>query len=164
MRPPLSDLVNEDGDEFPEEPYRGPPSRAFVLGFGPDLRREGTIEVIVARPFVGDRLIVPSVIGEFFVIVNLVIQGQSQLVAEGGIPAIAFSEHAYGSAIRLDRCPEGQTISLSYKGLPIGIRRRIWNFLREFLVHRRGFFAALRCLRSSYFPAFSAALIGEQVQ
>lgn len=155
--------VDEDGEEHYDYsgdlPYRGPSRRAFVVGFGPDPRSAATLEVVAQAAFKGFRLIVPSVIGQFFLITGLSVDEQTQLVGSGPIPALAFAETAVGVSLSLDTCPAGKTIALSYKFWKIGFKSRVKMFFRDLLARR--FRAAFKWLRPSYAPPFMAALVGE---
>lgn len=92
-------------------------SRRFPLGFASDgTVAAGASVVIVSRPqvlFRGERLVIPSDIAGDFVIDDVKIGKNSQLVAEGPIPARALQEDAIDVWFQLDTAQISQDISLS---------------------------------------------------
>lgn len=95
------------------QPYRG--VREFPIGFGPTSVAANTTATFTAQPqliFRPSRLIIPSSIAASFVVSDLRIGKNSQLVSANPIPASTFIETAVGVALGLDTCNVGQTITL----------------------------------------------------
>lgn len=92
-------------------------SRRFPMGFESNgLVAAGTSVTIVSRPqvlFRGERLTVPSDIAGDFVLDDLKIGKNSQLVAEGAIPCRVLQENAVDAEMQLDTAQVSQDISLS---------------------------------------------------
>jgi hypothetical protein len=90
--------------------------REYPLGFDSVVDvPAGAVVTIAARPqvvFRGERLIVPSNIAPSFLIQNIVVGKDSQQVAPGAVPAIAFSEVGVGVRLKLDTSQPGIDISL----------------------------------------------------
>jgi hypothetical protein len=89
--------------------------REYPLGFTQVAVPAGAVVTIPARPqvvFRGERLIIPSNIAPFFLIQNIVVGKDSQQVAPGAVPAIAFSEVGVGVRLKLDTAQPGIDISL----------------------------------------------------
>lgn len=92
-------------------------SRRFPMGFeSAGAIAPGTSVVIVSRPqvlFRGERLIVPSDIAGDFVLDDLKIGKNSQLVAEGAIPCRSLQENSVDAQMQLDTAQVSQDISLA---------------------------------------------------
>jgi len=78
------------------------------------------VTTVEARPqisFRGERLVIPSDISLFFVMDDLVVGKNSQLVAVGAIPAATFSEVGVGVRLNLDTANVGNLISLRVRNI-----------------------------------------------
>ena len=96
-------------------------SREFPLGF-PEVSvpgNGGTADITTQPqvPFRGERLIIPSDIAGNFMIDDIRVGKNSQLVSTGSIPARAFSEVGVGVGIHLDTAQVSQQITLRVRNI-----------------------------------------------
>ncbi len=70
-----------------------------------------------------ERLVVPATIALAFLITDIKVGKNSQLVAAGSIPAAAFSEASTAVSLKMDTCPVGGDISLSVTNFSAGAVR-----------------------------------------
>lgn len=112
LRPPPSPLVTIL-ESYPPGPSR---VREFVIGFGPNLVHARSTAVFQAQPqlvFRGSRLIIPGGIGEHFVINDIRVGRDSQMVSADPIPASIFSEFTVSANLGLETATQGVMITLS---------------------------------------------------
>lgn len=95
--------------------------REYPLGFESTVDvASGGSSVVTANPqisFRGERLVVPSDISLFFVLDDILVGKNSQLVSSGPVPASAFSEVAVGVRLNLDTANIGNLISLRVRNI-----------------------------------------------
>jgi len=99
------------------KPTRPTKARVFPLGFISDgpVPPSGSV-TIISRPQVvyrGDRLVVPSDIAGEFQIDDVKVGKDSQLVAEGPLPARCLQENAVAVSFQMDTAQISQDISIS---------------------------------------------------
>jgi hypothetical protein len=105
------------------------------------------LKVITLRPA---KLIVPSLLGPHYRIHDLRIDDASQMVHPGaGIPALAFSEMAQGTAMALDDCKLQLSLVVSRVAVPGPnwfVRKiRKWLWLDNAPYEARPFMATMLC-------------------
>lgn len=76
-----------------------------------------TITVQPQIPFKGYRLSVPAQFAPFFVLVDIRVGKDSQLVAPGAVPATSFSEVATGDNVSMDTASVGQLITVQVQNI-----------------------------------------------
>lgn len=87
----------------------------LLIWFGPE--RVGpqelvTLRVILSRHFLGQKLVVPSPIGNSFSILNIVVNGEAQTATPNPVPAAAFSELARGVHLGLPTNLPGTSLDI----------------------------------------------------
>lgn len=95
----------------------------LVIGLTSPVVAAGSQQVVSAQPavpFRGERLVVASDIAGNFLITQINVGKDSQLVAPGGIPARTFSEQAQAVEMKLDTCAVGQLITLVVQNIGTG--------------------------------------------
>jgi hypothetical protein len=100
-------------------------SREFVIGLGstslPPLS-SANISVqpqVIFRP---ERIVIPSVIAADFLITDIKVGKNSQLVSPGAIPAFVFAENAFGVRLKMDTAQIAQFITVSVTNQNAGSR------------------------------------------
>lgn len=95
--------------------------REYPIGFESDAPvAVGASQVVRSDPqvsFRGERLVVPSDISLFFVLDDIIVGKNSQLVSSGPIPASTFSEVGVGVRLNLDTANIGNLISLRVRNI-----------------------------------------------
>lgn len=171
MKRPNLEQIYEMTENAPENPLRTG-ARGFCLGFGPTL--DLFIEARPLQLFYVSRVIIPSAIARYYRVAAFDIDGRSQFVSSGSIPAMAFAENAIGNALGLDPCPANAPIVIRVERERLTLRDRLHEFfgaLAAYFNPRSHVYnsaestveqlrKALRWFRPSYFPPFCAALIG----
>lgn len=76
-----------------------------------------TITVQPQIPFKGYRLSVPAQFAPFFVLVDIRVGKDSQLVSPGAVPATSFSEVATGDNVSMDTASVGQLITVQVQNI-----------------------------------------------
>jgi hypothetical protein len=91
-------------------------AREFIIGFGstaiPGLA-SANINVqpqVIFRP---ERIVIPSHIAANFLITDIKVGKNSQLVSPGAIPAVVFVENAFGVRLKMDTAQIAQFITIS---------------------------------------------------
>lgn len=95
-------------------------SREYPLGFPETSILAGDTANVVTFPqipFRGERLVIPSDIAGLFVIDDIKVGKNSQLVAQNPLPARAFTEVAVGVGLHLDTAQVSQQITLSVRNV-----------------------------------------------
>lgn len=102
-------------------------SREYVIGFDSTTTvaaaAQATITARPQVPFRGERLIVPSDIAGSFVIDDIRVGKNSQLVAAGAIPARTFEQTGVGVRLRLDTCQVSMDLILQVTNISGGALR-----------------------------------------
>lgn len=92
-------------------------SREWPIGFNSSADvAAGATATITQRPqvpFRGERLIIPTPVAVTFDIIDIRVGKDSQLLASGSIPGIAFVENAQGVRLHLDTCNVGMDLTLT---------------------------------------------------
>ena len=115
---------------------QGSPSKArnLVLGFD-------TVAVVVkstsgsttTRPqimFRPDRLIIPgTAVGQYFLLTDVRVGKNSQFVAAQSVPALAFAETTVLGTMKMDTCPAGVDITISYSNIDAAADHRFYGAL-----------------------------------
>lgn len=101
------------------EPFKPTKVRRYTLGFVKPVPLGATADVTnqPQLPFRPERIVVPSVVGGYFSILDLKIGNKSQSVASGGLPALMFSEQAVGTDLELDTAGTSQNITFTVENL-----------------------------------------------
>lgn len=95
-------------------------SREFPLGFPEVTVPAGGTADITAQPqvpFRGERLIIPSDIAGLFMLDDIRVGKNSQLVSTGSIPARTFTEVGVGVGVHLDTAQVSQQITLRVRNI-----------------------------------------------
>jgi len=94
--------------------------RNLFLGFtqtGIAASALATITVQPQLPFKGYRLSIPGQITPFFILADIKVGKDSQLVSPGSVPAQSFVETSVGDNISMDTADVGQLISLQVQNI-----------------------------------------------
>jgi hypothetical protein len=95
-------------------------SREWVVGFDITTVTAGATVAITKQPqvlFRPERLIIPSNIALDFMLTVLKIGKNTQFTATGSVPAVVFSESAFGVRLKLDTCQISMQVILSVQNL-----------------------------------------------
>jgi hypothetical protein len=95
-------------------------SREFPLGFPETPVAAGATENVTVQPqvpFRGERLVIPSDIAGLFMIDDIRVGKNSQLVSTGAIPARTFTEVGVGVGVHLDTAQVSQQITLRVRNI-----------------------------------------------
>lgn len=90
------------------------------LGFGrtevpPGMSfRVGVESSVNFRPM---RLIIPSIVAEYFMFEDLTIGGNSQIRSPGSLPATVFSEKSFGVKMMMDTCHVNSNMIISARSI-----------------------------------------------
>lgn len=90
-------------------------SREFIIGLGITAIPGGGSAQIGVQPqviFRPERIIVPSNIAVDFMLTDIKVGKDSQLVSPGAIPAVVFVENAFGVRLKMDTAQIAQFITL----------------------------------------------------
>ena len=91
-------------------------AREFVIGLGstavPGLAsiNVGVQPQVIFRP---ERIVIPSTIAADFLITDIKVGKNSQLVSPGAIPSVVFVENAFGVRLKMDTAQIAQFITIS---------------------------------------------------
>lgn len=91
-------------------------AREYVIGLGSTAIPAGASANIGVQPqvlFRPERIVIPSTIAADFLITDIKVGKNSQLVAPGAIPAIVFAENAFGVRLKMDTSQIAQFVTLS---------------------------------------------------
>jgi hypothetical protein len=95
-------------------------SREYVVGFGITTVTAGSTVPITVQPqvlFRPERLVVPSNIAIDFMLTDLKVGKNTQFTAAGSVPAVVFSESAFGVRLKLDTCQISMQIIIGVQNL-----------------------------------------------
>jgi hypothetical protein len=91
-------------------------SREYVIGLGSTTIPGGAAANIGVQPqvlFRPERIVIPSTIAADFLITDIKVGKNSQLVAPGAIPATVFAENAFGVRLKMDTSQIAQFVTIS---------------------------------------------------
>lgn len=91
-------------------------SREFVIGLGSTALPALSSANISVQPqviFRPERIVIPSNIAADFLITDVKVGKNSQLVSPGAIPAVVFVENAFGVRLKMDTAQIAQFITIS---------------------------------------------------
>lgn len=91
-------------------------SREFVIGLGSTALPPLSSANISVQPqviFRPERIVIPSNIAADFLITDVKVGKNSQLVSPGAIPAVVFVENAFGVRLKMDTAQIAQFITIS---------------------------------------------------
>ena len=95
-------------------------SREYAIGLGSTSIAGNSSARIYVKPqlvFRPERLLVPSCIAMDFLVTDVRIGRKSQLVSKGAIPAVMFTENAFGVRLRMDTAQPSMFITISVTNL-----------------------------------------------
>lgn len=104
-------------------------SREFPIGFdsgAAPLIAAGAAATLTQRPqiiFRGERIVIPAAVAAFFVLTDVRVGKNSQLVSAGNIPAATFSETAFGVRLKMDTCQISQDLILQVTNIDVAGHR-----------------------------------------
>jgi hypothetical protein len=100
-------------------------SREFVIGLGSTALPPLSSANISVQPqviFRPERIVIPSNIAADFLITDVKVGKNSQLVSPGAIPAVVFVENAFGVRLKMDTAQIAQFITISVTNQNSGSR------------------------------------------
>jgi hypothetical protein len=112
----ISAVLIAAGCQKPGGELSGESSKEYALGFGSTLvpaKSSANISVqpqVVFRP---ERLVIPASIAEDFLITDIKVGKNSQLVSTGAIPASAFTNHSEPSRMKMDTAQIAMFVTVS---------------------------------------------------
>jgi len=95
-------------------------AREYAIGLGSTSIAGNSSARINVKPqliFRPERLLVPSCLAMDFLVTDLRIGRRSQLVSKGAIPAVMFTENAFGVRLRMDTAQPSMFITISVTNL-----------------------------------------------
>ena len=98
-------------------------AREFIIGLGiTAVPASGSIQVgvqpqVIFRP---ERIVIPSNLGPYFMLTDIKVGKDSQLVSPGAIPAVVFAENAFGVRLKMDTAQIAQFITLLVTNISSG--------------------------------------------
>jgi hypothetical protein len=104
-------------------------SREFPIGFdsgAAPLIAAGAAATLTQRPqivFRGERIVIPAAVAAFFVLTDVRVGKNSQLVSAGNIPAATFAETAFGVRLKMDTCQISQDLILQVVNIDVAAHR-----------------------------------------
>lgn len=104
-------------DERPTE------SREMVIGFESLAVAAAATANVTTRPqvlFRPTRLVIPDTIGVNFTVQDVKVGNKSQLVSSGAIPAIAFSQTAFNTPLKMDTCQISMDLIIEVTNITAG--------------------------------------------
>lgn len=108
--------------------------KEYPMGLGQDAVPAGATVTVTVSPqiqFKGDRIMVPSNIGESFDVLDIRVGKTSQLpTSEQPIDAIAFSEVSQGACVDMDTAPANSNVSMTVRnksGVAVDFRAVIFG-------------------------------------
>jgi hypothetical protein len=93
-------------------------SREYILGFDSTAVPGSTSANITKRPqviFRPERVIIPAAVGVDFQVVDIKVGKNSQFSASGEVPAVVFSESAFGVRLKMDTCQVSMDVTISVR-------------------------------------------------
>lgn len=91
-------------------------SREFALGLGSTNVAGSSSANINVQPqviFRPERLVIPSNVAPDFLITDIKVGKNSQLVSTGALPAVGFTETAFGVRLKMDTCQISMFVTLT---------------------------------------------------
>jgi len=91
-------------------------SREYALGLGSTTVPGNSSANINVQPqviFRPERLVVPSNLAPFFLITDIKVGKNSQLVSTGALPAVMFTENAFGVRLKMDTAQISMFVTIS---------------------------------------------------
>lgn len=91
-------------------------SREYALGLGSTSVAGATSANINVQPqvvFRPERLVIPSNVGIDFLLTDIKVGKNSQLASTGAVPAVAFSEQAFGVRLKMDTAQVSMFVTVS---------------------------------------------------
>jgi hypothetical protein len=91
-------------------------SREYALGLGSTSVQGNSSANINVQPqviFRPERLVVPSNLAVDFLLTDIKVGKNSQLVSTGAIPAVVFTETAFGVRLKMDTCQIAMFVTIS---------------------------------------------------
>lgn len=91
-------------------------SREYALGLGSTTVAGNSSANINVQPqviFRPERLVVPSNLAPFFLITDIKVGKNSQLVSTGALPAVMFTENAFGVRLKMDTAQISMFVTIS---------------------------------------------------
>lgn len=95
-------------------------AREYAIGLGSTSIAGSSSARINVKPqliFRPERLLVPSCLAMDFLVTDLRIGRRSQLLSKGAIPAVMFTENAFGVRLRMDTAQPSMFITISVTNL-----------------------------------------------
>ncbi len=93
-------------------------AREYILGFDSTAVPGSTSANITKRPqviFRPERVIIPAAVGVDFQVVDIKVGKNSQFSASGEVPAVVFSESAFGVRLKMDTCQVSMDVTISVR-------------------------------------------------
>jgi hypothetical protein len=93
-------------------------AREYVLGFDSTAVPGSTSANITKRPqviFRPERVIIPGNVGVDFQVVDIKVGKNSQFSASGEVPAVVYSEAAFGVRMKMDTCQVSMDVTISVR-------------------------------------------------
>jgi hypothetical protein len=93
-------------------------SREYILGFDSTSVPGATSANITKRPqviFRPERVIIPSSVGVDFQVLDIKVGKNSQFSASGEVPAVVFSETAFGVRLKMDTAQVSMDVTISVR-------------------------------------------------
>tara|TARA_R100001244_G_scaffold132394_1_gene108869 strand:- start:14648 stop:15295 length:648 start_codon:yes stop_codon:yes gene_type:complete len=110
-------------------------SREFAIGFDSGTTiAAGASATLTQRPqiiFRPERIVVPASLASFFLINDVKVGKNSQLVSAGAIPAATFSETAFGVRLKMDTVQISQDLIMLVTNIDVGAQRFLGAMIGE---------------------------------
>lgn len=93
-------------------------AREYILGFDSTAVPGSTSANITKRPqviFRPERVVIPAAVGVDFQVVDIKVGKNSQFSASGEVPAVVFSESAFGVRLKMDTCQVSMDVTISVR-------------------------------------------------
>jgi hypothetical protein len=114
MKSALANRRAQSGSLLRSLPPRS--SREYALGLGSTNVAGSSSANINVQPqviFRPERLVIPSNIAPDFLITDIKVGKNSQLVSTGALPAVGFTETAFGVRLKMDTCQISMFVTLT---------------------------------------------------